>query len=343
MGGSNEEFIDLFQEDINGVHIIYDHQYLLLDDSTSIYKCAKGWIILSPESIKDRSGDRKDCLLKSYIYDADDTEYKMISKQILKANNFILPEIAKAFGIEAATYGRFKIDKENDSELRREENIAYYDNRQPVYRIKPDTEYILTPSFLNNDEEFKAFGDIIPNDKDHNVGNVWRQLERFLLERSITKENIKQIRKQYALKSIFGAYVELNDNHNYNDGLIFTNDRSNRSVRLAPAYDLDYAMRVYNVGPMGRPITFIKLASDGGMEVTNMLKEFKDDLTEKDFDNMLKGLHPDNIMKIILDTDKKHHLELTPDVEQKYMSFFTDKYRELGAFYKARYGKDIDD
>jgi hypothetical protein len=177
MGGSNEEFIDLFQEDINGVHVIYDHQYLLLDDSTSIYKCAKGWIILSPESIKDRSGDRKDCLLKSYIYDADDTEYKTISKKILKANNFILPEIAKAFGIEAATYGRFKIDKENDSELRREENIAYYDNRQPVYRIKPDTEYILTPSFLNNDEEFKAFGDIIPNDKDN---NFWSLLLRIL-------------------------------------------------------------------------------------------------------------------------------------------------------------------
>ena len=344
MGSSRKkEFIDFFEKDRQGVHRIYAGQYLLLKDSTSIYKCAKGWIVLSPTPLMSGIGLRKECLLKSYIYDADQTDYSADQKQMLKANNFILPEIAKAFGLEAASYGRFKVVDEYDGELGREENIACMRDREPIYRIKSNTEYVLTPSFLQNNEEFMAFGDMIPNDKDHDVSNVWRQLERFLIERNIPKDKIKEVRKQYIIKSIFGAYVELNDNHNFNDGLIFTNDRSDRSVRLAPAYDLDYAMRIYNIGPMGAPITFVKRASDGGMEVTSMLKEFGHEINERDFTKLLNGLHPDNVLKIIEDVDKRHHLNLTYDVKEKYMSFFTDKHREMETFYKERYGKDIDD
>ena len=225
MGSSRKkEFIDFFEKDRQGVHRIYAGQYLLLKDSTSIYKCAKGWIVLSPTPLMSGIGLRKECLLKSYIYDADQTDYSADQKQMLKANNFILPEIAKAFGLEAASYGRFQVVDDYDGELGREENIACMRDREPIYRIKSNTEYVLTPSFLQNNEEFMAFGDMIPNDKDHDVSNVWRQLERFLIERNIPKDKIKEVRKQYIIKSIFGAYVELNDNHNFNDGLIFTND-----------------------------------------------------------------------------------------------------------------------
>lgn len=343
MASSKEkEFIDCFDKD-KGVHKIYDGQYLLLTDSTSIYKCAKGWILLSQRPIVSGVGLRKNCLLKSYIYEIDQSDYSANQKQMLKANNFILPEIAKAFGLEAASYGRFKIIDNYDGELGREDNIAFMRDREPVYRIKGNTEYILTPSFLRNNEDFIPFGDMIPNDKDCFVSNIWRQLERFLIERNIPKNKIKEVRKQYILKSIFGAYVELNDNHNFNDGLIFTNDRSDRNVRLAPAYDLDYAMRIYNIGPMGTPITFVKRASDGGMEVTSMLKEFGHEINERDFTKLLNGLRPDNIEKIIDDVDKKHNLNLFYDVKQTYMDFFEDKYKEIDSFYKERYGKDIDD
>lgn len=344
MGTSRKkEFIDFFEKDRSGVHCIYDNQYLLLNDSTSIYKCAKSWIILSPTSLMSGIGDRKECLLKSYIYDTDDTERSATDKQMLKANNFILPEIAKAFGLEAASYGRFRIVDDFNGELGREENIAFIRDRQPVYRLEPKKEYLLTPTFLNNNEEFMPFGDVIPNDKDHNVSNIWRQIERFLLERNISKDNIQQVRKQYVLKSIFGAFVELNDNHNYNDGLIFTDDRSNRTVRLAPAYDLDYSMGIYNISPMGTPNRFVKIASDGGMEVSSMLKEFDKDLTEKDLNKLLEALDPDNIAKIIYDADKRHSLKLTIDVKHEYMTFFEEKYKEIDSFYKERYGKDIDD
>ena len=143
-----KEFIDYFEKDKQGVHRIYAGQYLLLNDSTNIYKCAKGWIVLSPTPLLSGMGYRKECLLKSYIYDTDNSDYSAKQKQILKANNFIMPEIAKAFGLEAASYGRFKIVEDLDEgELAREENIAYIKDRKPVYRLKPNTEYVLTPSF----------------------------------------------------------------------------------------------------------------------------------------------------------------------------------------------------
>ena len=99
MASSKErEFIDYFEKD-KGVHMIYDGQYLLLDDSTDIYKCAKSWIVLSPSPLMTNLGQRKQCLLKSYIYD-DNKTYSATKRQMLRANNFIIPEIAKEFGLE---------------------------------------------------------------------------------------------------------------------------------------------------------------------------------------------------------------------------------------------------
>ena len=335
------EFIDYFEKD-KGVHMIYDGQYLLLDDSTDIYKCAKSWIVLSPSPLMTNSGQRKQCLLKSYIYD-DNKTYSATKRQMLRANNFIIPEIAKAFGLDAASYGRFKIIGDLDEgELAREENIAYTKDRIPHYRLEPNREYLLTPSFLKSDEEFVPFGDILSNDKETNVSTIWKQLEQFLTTRNISKENIKKVKKQYALKSIFGAFVELNDNHNYNDGLIFTDDRSNRSVRIAPAYDLDFSMQIYNVTSIGATY-FIKTANNGRFEVTDMLKEFQDIISEKELTNLMSKIYPDRLTEIIDKTERKHGLQLTTDVEYTYYKFFREKYEEMEKFYRQRFGKDIED
>lgn len=345
MASSREkEFIDFFETDKRdkGVHVIYDGQYLLLNDSTDIYKCAKSWIVLSPLPLMGGAAPRKECLLKNYIFDENDT-YKPIQQQMLKANNFVIPEIAKAFGLEAASYGRFKIIDDYSGELGREENVAGMSDRKLRFRLEPRKEYLLTPSFLKNDEEFVPFGDILKSDKETNVSKIWKELEKFLIERNISKDNIKQVKKQYALKSIFGAFVELNDNHNYNDGLIFTDDRSNRAVRIAPAYDLDYSMRIYNVLSNGMPITFVKVASNGLYEVNDMLKEFKDVISEKDLAKLLSNVHPDKIAEIVEKTNKKHKLNMTNDVQYKYYDFFREKYKEMESFYQARYGKDIED
>ena len=342
MASSKErEFIDYFEKD-KGVHMIYDGQYLLLDDSTDIYKCAKSWIVLSPSPLMTNIGQRKQCLLKSYIYD-DNKTYSATKRQMLRANNFIIPEIAKEFGLEAASYGRFKIIGDlNEGELAREENIAYTKDRIPQYRLEPNREYLLTPSFLKSDEEFVPFGDILSNDKETNVSTIWKQLEQFLTSRNISKENIKKVKKQYALKSIFGAFVELNDNHNYNDGLIFTDDRSNRSVRIAPAYDLDFSMQIYNVTSIGATY-FIKTASNGRFEVTDMLKEFQDIISEKELTKLMSKIYPDRLTEIIDKTERKHGLKLTTDVEYTYYRFFREKYEEMEKFYRERFEKDIED
>lgn len=345
MASSKEkDFIDFFETDKRdkGVHTIFDGQYLLLDDSTDIYKCAKGWIVLSPLPLMGSAAPRKECLLKNYIFYDKDT-YKAAQQQMLKANNFVIPEIAKAFGLEAASYGRFKIIDDYSGELGREENIAGMSGRQIRYRLEPNKEYLLTPSFLKNNEEFVPFGDILKSDKETNVSTIWKALEKFLIERNISKENIKQVKKQYALKSIFGAFVELNDNHNYNDGLIFTDDRSNRNVRIAPAYDLDYSMRIYNISPTGAPITFVKVASNEKYEVSDMLNEFQNVISEKELAKLLRNVNPDKIAEIVEKTDKQHKLGLMTDVQYKYYDFFREKYEEMEKFYRQRYGKDIED
>ena len=337
----DEEFIELFQED-NGVHKIRQDQYLLLADSTDMYKCAKRWIVLSPTTLKDRTSIRRECLLKSYIYDKRNGVYKVDDRKILKANNFIIPEIARAFGLQSATYARFVIDDDFSGELGREENIAGMYNRRPIYKLEPKKEYILTPSFLDTDEQFIAFGNIISDDKEMRVSVIWKQIEKFLVTRNISKEDIKNIKKQYAIKSIFGAFVELNDNHNYNDGLIVSNDRSERDARLAPAYDLDYSMGVYNVAESGFPIVHVKTASNGRYELTDMLKEFKNVLTEKDISQIMDCVDPNKTTKIVEETDKEYNLHLTDDVKKRYQKFFREKFEEMQIFYREQYGKDYE-
>ncbi len=342
-GLRTKEFIDLFDKDKkDGAHVIYDRNYMILDDSTNMYKCAKRWIKLSPSDIYSNTSYRKDCLLKAYVYDLEDAEYTETERQILKANNYILPEIARAFGIESASYGRFKILDDYNGELNRNENIAYFKGGNiPVYRIKSGQEYILTPSFLKNDEELMPFGHM-GDDKLQDVSIIWKRVEETLISRNIPKDKIKNIRKQYALKSIFGAFVELNDNHNYNDGIIFSTDPSDRTARLAPAFDLDNAMRVYNFGVFG-PRYFVKRASDGGIEVKSMLKEFEHDLSEKDLMKLMQALNPESVLRLIKKADERHSLKLTTDIIHHYTKIFEDKYKEMEEFYKERYGKEIDD
>ncbi len=341
MNISGNEFINYFEK-YNGIYYINPKQYIILADSTDIYKSAKGWIIATPTSLQDITAPRKECLLKLYGYENDCDGHTKTDMQMLKANNYILSEIAKDFKLEAADYARFIINDGMDGELAREENFEKITSNGIQYRLQPNKEYILTPSFLKKDESLIKFGDIISDNMENNVTVIWKQLEKFLISRNIPKNDISAIRKQYALKSLFGAFVELNDNHNYNDGLVLTENRTNRSARLAPAFDMDYAMGIYHLSRVGGPITFIKSASNGGFEFSDMLKEFEKDLTKQDLEELMINIHPDKLATTILEVDKQHKLELADNVITRYIQFFCNKYKEMENFYEHKYNKDIE-
>ena len=102
-------------------------------------------------------------------------------------------------------------------------------------------------------------------------------------------------------------------------------------------------MRIYNISPTGAPITFVKVASNGKYEVSDMLNEFQNVISEKELAKLLRDVNPDKITEIIDKTERKHGLKLTTDVEYTYYRFFREKYEEMEKFYRERFGKDIED
>jgi len=334
----DEQFIKEFKQNRAGIHIVNDGNFVVLDDSTDAYKYADAWIYLSPMYIFGAAGRRK-CLLKSSIPSKSNPEqYSKTEAEILTANNFILPEIAKQFGLDSAEYARFEFRK--SPELESSENIAYITSKGPVYKIEPKKEYVLTPSFLSKDEELIPFGNILDNDEieEKRLSVIWKKVESFLINRGIKKTNISKIREDYAVKSLFGAFCELNDNHNYNDGIIISNNPTNRTARIAPAFDLDFAMRVYN-HPNYNLVTFVKTADNGSIEVGDILNQFKDSIPSSRVSSIINNFDPN---KAISKAEKNHKIKLSSEAHFKYLNLFDEQHKKLVNSYNKLYSKNYD-
>ena len=94
-----------FEKDENGNILIKDGTFVVSNINTENYKFTNGWILISQQGIFSRDEIQGTmALIKSYIPDMCPDFYSETDAEILRANNFIMPEIAKQFELETAEY-----------------------------------------------------------------------------------------------------------------------------------------------------------------------------------------------------------------------------------------------
>ena len=150
-----------YNKDKNGNIIIKQGHFMISTSSVANYNFSDSWIFLSQPGVLNRQGvSGRMALVKSYISDKYPEDYKGSDAEITNANNFILPEIAKQFQLDAAEY--YNVVFEDGEELQRDENYTGK-GRLERQKIKPNKRYLLTPSFKSEDEELIHFADILDN------------------------------------------------------------------------------------------------------------------------------------------------------------------------------------
>lgn len=325
-----EKIIHNFEKDKDGNIIIKDGTYIISQLKTDQYNFTNGWILLSQPGVINREDIQgKMALVKSYIPDKCPGFYKGSDIEILRANNFIMTEIAKQFELEAAEY--YNVVFEESDELNSKENNKKV-GRKNEQRIKPNTRYLLTPTFRKNNERMVHLGDILSSENELNAAKMIKDIQKYLRKEKVAESDIDMVIKSFIKQCIFNKYIGFSDEHNYNSGILITNDKKEKRARLAPCYDLDFSADIYNFTNGGiRPKYFLRNNGYYSTTLKGMLALFNTKF-ERDY---LKDIIPNiDIEEAIKVGEQNGNFKLSKIAREKYMYFFKQQQEDLEEFYE---------
>ena len=323
------------KKDKNGNIVLKQGMFVLSKTPIVNYAFTNSWILLlQPRSLNRQEIPGKMALIKSYISDKCPQYYDDTEKEMAVANNFILPEIAKQFQLEAADY--YNVIFENCKELESEDN--YSSSNYYKKKILPGKRYMLTPSFIDYDEELIHFADIV-EPYELKATKMLSKIEEYLTRRNILETDIKAIKRNFIRQCIFNKYIDYTDEHNLNGGIILSQNKNIRRARLAPSYDLDFSGELYNLTNGGvQPTAFFRTTDQGEFDLLPMLEQFKGELKKEDLRDIISSISLDNAISI---GQEYGNFKLTDNTRKKYNRFFKRQQKELEAFYKSTYGPMI--
>lgn len=327
-----KKIIRNFEKDRNGNIIIKDGTFVVSNLNTENYKFTNGWILISQQGIFSRDEIQGTmALIKSYIPDMCPGFYSETDAEILRANNFIMPEIAKQFELETAEY--YNVIFEDGKELHNKENYKNLAGKKEQ-KIKPNKRYLLTPSFKKNNEKMIHLADILPNEYDLNSVTIYRKIKQYLKKEKVVEKDIDNVLKSFIKQSIFNKFIGFSDEHNYNTGILISTDETGKRARLTPCYDLDFSGDVYNITNDGeQPRAFFRNDGKYGRRLTDILELFYTRYEAK----YLKDIIPKiNIEKAIKSGEKNGGFKLSKSAKKRYLEFFKDKKTELDKFIEKR-------
>ena len=323
------------QKDENGNIILKSGTFLISRKSIAKFNFSNGWIFLAQPGLINRQGiTGQMALVKSYISEKCPEYYTGTDEEITRANNFVLPEIAKQFQLNAAEY--YNVIFEDCNELESSENYVVIGNYRKQ-KILPYQRYMLSPSFLQENEEMIHLADILENSNELRVSKMLSSIENYLKIRHFPETDIESIKKEFIKQCIFNKYIDFSDEHNLNAGIIVRKDSSGSRARYAPCYDLDFAAGVYNIANGGvQPRTFFRKSDDGKFSLFSILNQFKGDFEKAYLRDIMSKINIEDAIKI---GQKYGNFELSEKARNKYNKFFKAQQQDLEEFYNMTYGQ----
>lgn len=320
-------------KDNEGNIVLRKGRYAITSETVNKFKFSNSWVfIYQPGAVEREEIPGKLALVKSYVADKCPEYYEGTDAEMTTANNFILPEIAKQFGVKTAEY--YNVIFEDDDELRKEDNYIRIDEFEKQ-KILPNKKYLLTKSFVKQNEKLIHLADVLEQSTELNVSKMLSDIENYLKKRLVSKADIERVKNDFIKQSIFNKFIGYSDEHNLNSAIIVSVGSSSYRARLAPSYDLDFAAGVYNMINGGiQPIAFFRKSDDGKFDLSSMLNQFKGDF-EKEY---LKEIIPQiNIKEAIENGQKYGNIELSEKAKNRYEKFFEKQIKDLNAFYNKTY------
>lgn len=317
-----------FEKDSDGNIIIKDGTYVSSKLNTNQYNFTNGWILLSQPGTINREGVQGTmALVKSYIPDKYPGYYDESDIEILRANNFIMSEIAKQFELEAAEY--YNVVFEDSDELKNRENYII-EGRTKKQKIKPNTRYLLTPSFRKNNEKMIHLAELLKKPDELDARKLLNEIRTYLLSENVVASDIDNVLRDFIKQSIFNKFIDFSDEHNLNAGILLTNDKKEKRARLAPCYDLDFSGGVYNITDGGYTKYFFRHNEKGGISLTSILATF---FTQFERNYLAEIIPKIDIEEAIKTGEQNGNCKLSEIVRVKYENFFRAQQEELESFY----------
>lgn len=327
-----KKVIKSFEKDKNGNIIIKDGTFVVSNLNIDNYKFTNGWIMILQQGVFSRDEIQGTmALIKSYISDKCPGIYSENEAEILRANNFIMPEIAKQFELEIAEY--YNVIFEDGEELHSRENHKSLVGKKEL-KIKPNQRYLLTPSFKKNNEKMIHLADVLPNEYELNAATIFRKIKQYLKKEKVVESDIDNVLKSFIKQCIFNKFIGFSDEHNYNTGILILTDETGKRARLSPCYDLDFSGDVYNIINDGlQTRAFFRNNGKYGRTLTDILELFYTRYEAKYLKEIIPRI---NIEKAIKIGETNGNFKLSKSVKKRYLEFFNKKKVELENFYEKK-------
>lgn len=200
-------------------------------------------------------------------------------------NPLIVPQIARQFQVDSAQY---------------------------LWAKRINTRCLLTPSFLQDDDELIEGNDILPEELllEFNTDKILEYLNRYLSLRNISEEDISLINKNFIKQTIFNRFIEQEDEHHGNWGII----TENRRAKLAPVYDTDFSCGITKKRGTGTK----RICNNGDSSLSSVIMQYKELPWMKDFlFDIIKNFNIEQVYK-----DMKYYTNV--DIEEKYKDYYTN-------------------
>lgn len=322
------------KKDKNGNIIIKNGTFIISKSSVTNYSFSDSWVLISQPGVFNRQDVQgRMALIKSYIPDKYPNYYSGSDEEIARANNFVLPEIAKQFQLEAAEY--YNVVFEDCGELKSEENFRTL-GREKRQKIIPNHRYLLTPSFKKNNEELIHLADIV-GPYELKASKMIKGIEEYLQLRHFPETDISQIKDNFIKQCIFNKYIDFSDEHNFNSAIIVSQGVEGKRARLAPCYDLDFSAGIYNIVNGGYfPTYFFRKSDDNKDDLISMLAQFKGESEKKYLQEILQKINVDEAINL---GEQYGNFKLSERARTKYNKFFKKQQDELESFYEKNYGE----
>ena len=327
-----KKIIRNYEKDRNGSIILKDGTYVISKLNVEKYNFTKSWILISQQGVFSRDEIQGTmALIKSYVPDKFPGIYSETDEEILRANSFIMTEIAKQFGLETAEY--YNVIFEDSNELHNKENFRVLAGKKEI-KIKPNQRYLLTPSFKKNNEKMIHIADILPNEYELNSATIIRCIKKYLKKEKVVESDIDNVIKSFIKQSIYYKFIGFSDEHNYNSGILISTDETEKRARLAPCYDLDFSGGVYNITNGGiQPRVFSRHDGKNGRKLTDILELFYTKYEAKYLKTLMYEI---DIEKAIKNGEKNGGFKLSKKARKRYLDFFNKKETELKLFYEKK-------
>lgn len=306
-----KEFMDRvsLKQDKIGTIVLSKKDYIDSVINLDNFDFSKKWITLRNLSM---------ALIKDTVPEGISTDYSETEKEVLVANNFVLPELVRQFQVTPAEYYFARFTTNDKS-------------------VEKGKKYLFTPSFRGKKQELIHLADIVGKEN-FKASEMEEKLEEYFRLRRFPEIYIDRLKQDFVKQTICNTFIEFTDEHNLNAGVLV--DQSARKMKLAPSYDLDFSMGVYkNLG--WQSVVTTRKADNGKDDLESILMQYKDLPWMKSYlSEVLENL---SLEKSIKSGEEISGMKLSEKGKKHYEIFFGRQKAELEATYQKMYGKTIEE